>query len=196
MLRGFNSFLDVRPLVFVDEPPNILVCSVCGELSSSAYRIPCGHTLCEPCKKLIIAHPSSECCPCDAPTAVCPIDGLKFLRREDYYIPRTGLEKLMGLRVRCVNAALGCRFVGPLGGLERHCLHNCAYLVAPGGGPARRHELTPPKLGADGCHGAFCAKKDASTLVAKVLQSSAEMEQCIGEITRFAARERPSSAPI
>lgn len=197
VLRGFNSFLDVRPLVFVDKPPGFLICSVCKELSSSTYLIPCGHTLCEPCKKLVISHPSSECCPCDAPTALCPIDGRKFLRREDYYYPRADLYKLLNLRVRCVNASLGCRFVGPLDDIERHCLCDCAYLVTPGGGSARRQCLTPPELGADDGDGAFGVKKDTfvSTLVAKVLRSSAELEQCMSEITRFAARKRPSNAP-
>lgn len=196
VLRGFNSFLDVRPIVFVDEPPSILVCSVCGEVSSAAYRIPCGHTLCEPCKKLIVSHPSSECCPCDSPTARCPIDGQKFFRREDYFLHRNGLMPLLSLRVRCVNASLGCSFVGKLSVLEYHCRRQCDYLATPGGGSGTRHNLTPTLGACSGRGGgASGVRKDAvaAELAEKVRLSSAEMKQRMGEI--FVARGRRSCGP-
>lgn len=196
VLRGFSSFLDVRPLAFVDEPPSVLVCNVCGEVSSSAYLIPCGHTLCELCKKLIVSHPSSECCPCDSPTARCPIDGRKFFRRKDYFLHRNGLVRLLSLRVRCVNALLGCSFVGNLAALEDHCRRQCAYLTTPGGGSGTRHDLTPT-LGANSGRGggASGAMKDAvaASLADKVRLSSAEMKKRMSEI--FVAPGRRSCGP-
>lgn len=189
VLRGFDRFLDLRPLTFLDEPPRGLLCAHCGHMNPYAWRLPCGHTLCGRCRDVVLARPLLPDCPRNSSAARCPADGRRFFRLE-----QVGPEVLTGLRVRCLNAPLGCDFVGPVRDLERHCERKCAYV--PGRG--RRKDIVsqlvaqrgpvPPRVAAD-------EKRDvASELVARVRDSTARVAASMIDVHLRVAQERAKAA--
>lgn len=192
VLKGFDRFLDFKPLTFLDEPPRGLLCVLCGHLNPYAWRLPCGHTLCGDCRKAVLAFPPPPDRPLNSPTAACPADGRRFFRLEDY-LRQSDLEVLMGLRVRCLNAARGCDFVGPVQDLERHCERECAY--APGRDPPKdlASQLVAQRCPVPGAAGAE-TRDVAAQLVARVRDSTARMEACMDDMGRYLAQERAKAA--
>lgn len=193
VLRGFDRFLDLRPLTFVDEPPRGLLCEHCGHMNPFAWSLPCGHTLCGRCRDIVLARPLPPDRPRNSSTARCPADGCRFSRLEDD-LRQVGPEVLAGLRVRCLNAPHGCDFVGPVHDLERHCERRCAYV--PGRGHRKdivsqlvaQRGPVPPRVAAD-------EKRDvASELVARVRDSTVRVAASMIDVQVCVAQEREKAA--
>ena len=120
---------------FVDPVPESLHCPVCLLVLREPHLISCcgthicqvtilivslttifTHILFQVCIQRIQAN--EQCCPC------C---------RSEYYINVLNKEKrgkVCDLRVRCVNSAKGCKWVGGFGDQDRHCTSRCQYVEA------------------------------------------------------------------
>ncbi|KAH9360849.1 hypothetical protein HPB48_009357 [Haemaphysalis longicornis] len=135
-MRGFGDFLDCRRICFVDSPPRDSVCDMCGECAAHSNRLPCGHTVCVPCSGVAqLRFPSGRSVP------RCPVDKRWFFQATDYLLRPSAQARMWRLRVRCINASGGCRFVGPLHELERHCRFVCEYVPVSGGNACKRSDI-------------------------------------------------------
>ncbi|KAH9364279.1 hypothetical protein HPB48_008483 [Haemaphysalis longicornis] len=113
-LVGVDESLDWRPLEFVDEIPQALVCTLCGVIPGFLEKIlPCCHVFCPACYEKITQR-----------ERICPVDRRPFLSDAVESLGSSGAG-LKELRVRCPNSARGCTFVNKLSKLKHHFLEQC-----------------------------------------------------------------------
>ncbi|XP_049512865.1 uncharacterized protein LOC125940573 isoform X7 [Dermacentor silvarum] len=111
-LTGFNDFLEQRRVAFAEPMPASRVCSICGRLPSSTVLLPCGHALCEECRRQVLEGME------------CPYDGRAFTEGQLVRL-RFELSDLEQLRVVCVVGGKKCAtFAGKLCELKDH-LRQC-----------------------------------------------------------------------
>ncbi|KAH7986072.1 hypothetical protein HPB51_026722 [Rhipicephalus microplus] len=130
-LRGFGSpFLDSVPVTFLRQLPSACVCAGCQSIHATAARLPCGHTLCEPCRDVAFSiQPKRAALPGQKTVegtrnGTCVIDGDPFSSL-DLQLLDFSREAMYREMVICPNAEFGCRFRGELRYLEQHCLDKC-----------------------------------------------------------------------
>ncbi|KAL1482629.1 hypothetical protein MTO96_033672 [Rhipicephalus appendiculatus] len=155
LLRGFgSSLLDSTPVTFLRRQlPSACVCAGCRSIHARSARLPCGHTLCEPCRVVASSYQTKRPALQDEKTGdgarygTCPVDGDLFSSL-DVELLEFSHEAVYRETVICPNAELGCLFRGELRYLEQHCLDNCRFGIAGSSGrqewPARdiiRHVL-------------------------------------------------------
>ncbi|KAL1468667.1 hypothetical protein MTO96_041332 [Rhipicephalus appendiculatus] len=136
LLRGFGSpFLDSAPVTFLRRLPSACICAGCRSVHATSARLPCGHTLCEPCRDVTSSYQTKRPALRDEETGegahhgTCPVNGVPFssLHVEPLDFSR---EAVYRETVICPNAEFGCRFRGELRFIEHHCLENCRFGIA------------------------------------------------------------------
>ncbi|KAL1468670.1 hypothetical protein MTO96_041335 [Rhipicephalus appendiculatus] len=137
LLRGFGSpFLDSAPGTFLRRLPSACICAGCRSIHATSARLPCGHTLCEPCRDVAFSYQTKRPALQDEETGegarygTCPVDGDPFSSL-DVELLDFSRESVYRETVICPNAEFGCRFRGELRFLEHHCLENCRFGIAP-----------------------------------------------------------------
>ncbi|KAK8765957.1 hypothetical protein V5799_007272 [Amblyomma americanum] len=112
-LTGFDDFLERRRVVFVEPLPSTRVCGVCGVVPSRSLLLPCGHVLCQACKRQIVNGEQK-----------CPMDGREFAEGAVVSInfKQSDLEQH---HVFCVVGGRECSFAGRLGDLKEHVAGCC-----------------------------------------------------------------------
>ncbi|KAL3216947.1 hypothetical protein MRX96_032684 [Rhipicephalus microplus] len=136
LLRGFGSpFLDSVPVTFMRRLPSACVCAGCQSIHATAARLPCRHTLCEPCQDVAFSIQPKRAALPDQETmeetrnGTCVIDGDPFSSL-DVQLMDFSREAMYRETVICPNAEFGCRFRGELRYLEQHCLDKCRFQIA------------------------------------------------------------------
>ncbi|KAL3216945.1 hypothetical protein MRX96_032682 [Rhipicephalus microplus] len=136
LLRGFGSpFLDSVPVTFLRRLPSACVCAGCRSIHATAARLPCGHTLCEPCRDVAFSIQPKRAALPDQETmeetrnGTCVIDGDPFSSL-DLQLLDFSREAMYREMVVCPNAEFGCRFRGELRYLEQHCVDKCRFQIA------------------------------------------------------------------
>ncbi|KAL1426051.1 hypothetical protein MTO96_018600 [Rhipicephalus appendiculatus] len=136
LLRGFGSpFLDSAPVTFLRRLPSACICAGCRSIHATSARLPCGHTLCEPCRDVAFSYQTKRPALQDHETCegarhgLCPVDGDPFSSL-DVELLDFSRESVYRETVICPNAEFGCRFRGELRFLEHHCLENCRFGIA------------------------------------------------------------------
>ncbi|KAL3216949.1 hypothetical protein MRX96_032686 [Rhipicephalus microplus] len=140
-------------MTFLRRLPSACVCAGCRSIHATAARLPCGHTLCEPCRDVAFSIQPKRVVLPDQETmeetrnGTCVIDGDPFSSL-DLQLLDFSREAMYRETVICPNAEFGCRFRGELRYLEQHCLDKCRFQIAGSRGkrdwPARdiiRHVL-------------------------------------------------------
>ncbi|KAL1468668.1 hypothetical protein MTO96_041333 [Rhipicephalus appendiculatus] len=133
LLRGFgSSFLASTPVTFLRRLPSACVCAGCRSVHATSVRLPCGHTLCEPCQDVASSYQTKrpalegEETSEGARYGLCPVDGDLFSSL-DVELLDFSRESVYRETVMCPNAEFGCLFRGELRFLEHHCLENCRF---------------------------------------------------------------------
>ncbi|KAK8764870.1 hypothetical protein V5799_032521 [Amblyomma americanum] len=122
ILWGYDSFIDYRPITFVDPLPEHRVCFLCFEVPPFLWMIPCGHVMCRNCVTFDTQVVDSAA----TAMAICLKDNTEYttadVQRLDF-----NAKELGTLRVYCPNLENGCTHSSELRHLEshypRHCLH-------------------------------------------------------------------------
>ncbi|KAH7939495.1 hypothetical protein HPB52_013260 [Rhipicephalus sanguineus] len=145
LLRGFGSpFLDSAPVTFLRQLPSACICAGCRSIHATPARLPCGHTLCEPCRDVAYSGQPKRPALQDQETREvsrygrCPVDGDAFSTL-DFDLLNFSHEAVYRGTVFCPNAELGCRFRGELRFLEYHCLNNCRFRIVGSSGRRECH---------------------------------------------------------
>ncbi|KAL1468666.1 hypothetical protein MTO96_041331 [Rhipicephalus appendiculatus] len=133
---GFgSSFLDSTPVTFLRRLPSACVCAGCRSVHATSARLPCGHTLCEPCQDVASSYQTKRPALQDHETGegardgLCPLDGDLFSSL-DVELLDFSRESVYRETVMCPNAEFGCLFRGELRFLEHHSLENCRFGIA------------------------------------------------------------------
>ncbi|XP_077549024.1 uncharacterized protein LOC144162393 isoform X2 [Haemaphysalis longicornis] len=116
-LAGFSEAIDWRPLKFVEPVPAAAICDSCGYVPRSTCLLPCGHTLCESCRR--------RCVTADGAKFECPFDGdmcsSEDIARRDYS------GNLTRRKVHCWNEANGCTAILPASEIAAHFRRDCQH---------------------------------------------------------------------
>ncbi|XP_077549025.1 uncharacterized protein LOC144162393 isoform X3 [Haemaphysalis longicornis] len=116
-LAGFSEAIDWRPLKFVEPVPAAAICDSCGYVPRSTCLLPCGHTLCESCRR--------RCVTADGAKFECPFDGdmcsSEDIARRDYS------GNLTRRKVHCWNEANGCPVILPASEIAEHFHRDCQH---------------------------------------------------------------------
>ncbi|KAH7939497.1 hypothetical protein HPB52_013262 [Rhipicephalus sanguineus] len=146
LLRGFGSpFLDSVPVTFLRRLPSVCICAGCRSIHATPAQLPCGHTLCEPCRDVAYSCQPKRPALQDQETregsryGTCPVDGDPFSTL-DFELLDFCRQAVYRGTVICPNAQFGCRFRGELRFLEYHCLSNCRFRITGSSGRREWHD--------------------------------------------------------
>ncbi|KAH9365693.1 hypothetical protein HPB48_000495 [Haemaphysalis longicornis] len=115
---GFDCALDWRPTVFVDGISSNRVCSACGLVPSRIAMLPCRHVLCQLCYDRCMANTAGKCC----------LDGEDILS-DDVIWSTFSEHSILGRKIRCWNASIGCNVLGTAFEVLNHFNKECEHHV-------------------------------------------------------------------
>lgn len=106
-LTGFSDFLEQRNVSFTEPMDSARICSVCSVVPCRSIKLPCGHVLCQLCRRQVTGQDG------------CPVDGSKFTEADLVVMvfKQTDLEQH---RVLCIVGGQKCGFSGKLCDLNHH----------------------------------------------------------------------------
>ena len=116
-----SSFKDGYEYIFVNNPPDRVVCKICHNPCQNAHLTSCcGAHFCYSCLQQLKKG--------TAVNKACPI-----CREERFKIfPNKQLDrKIKELHVYCVNRRSGCTWAGEMSGLDRHVDADCQFVDVP-----------------------------------------------------------------
>ncbi|KAH6921749.1 hypothetical protein HPB50_004492 [Hyalomma asiaticum] len=109
-LTGFGDFWERRVVTFLNPLPSILVCSVCGDVPSSAWLLSCCRVLCELCRVEALEGEG------------CPFGDGDCIKQNVIPLNRN-LRHLERFTVLCRS---GCDFTGNVSQLQEHLVGSCS----------------------------------------------------------------------